>query len=58
MDWEKLGRIHAAQGQHFKIQILNLWINWQKFCPSLSFTVENKVGNSHKQEDSCILNLT
>ena len=29
--------------------ILNLWMNWEKLCPELSFAVENKVGNSHKK---------
>ena len=32
-----------------KYQILNLWISWKNLCPNLSFTVENKVGNSHKK---------
>ena len=31
-----------------KIPILNLWMNWENFCPNLSFTVENKIGNLHK----------
>ena len=22
-----------------------LWMNWEKICPNLSFTVENKVDN-------------
>ena len=37
------------QDQHFKIQILNLWMNLEKLCPNLSFTVKNKIGNSHKK---------
>ena len=31
-----------------KIPVLNLWMNWEKLCPNLSFTVENKIGNLHK----------
>ena len=42
-------KVYTAQDQHFKIQILNLWINWEKLCPNFSFTVENKMGNSHKK---------
>ena len=30
-------------------QILNLWMNWEKLCPKFSFTVENKMENSHKK---------
>ena len=26
-----------------KIPILNLWMNWEKLCPNLSFTVEKKI---------------
>ena len=25
-----------------KIPILNVWMNWEKSCPNLSFTVQNK----------------
>ena len=50
--------MYAAQDQHFKIQILNLWVNWETLCPNLSFTVENKMENSHKKEHDHILNLT
>ena len=35
--------------QHFKIQILNLWINSQNLYPNLSFSVKNKMANSHKK---------
>ena len=31
-----------------KIPILNLWMNWEKLCPNLSFTAENKIGSLHK----------
>ena len=24
-----------------------VWVNWEKLCPNLSFTVENKMGNLH-----------
>ena len=49
MNWKKLGSIHStAQDQNFKIQILNPWMNWETFCLNLSFTVENKMENSHK----------
>ena len=46
--WKDL-QVYTAQDQHFQIQILNLKINWEKLCPSLSFTVENKMGNSSKK---------
>ena len=26
-------------------------MNWEKICPNLSFTVENKMRNSHKKKD-------
>ena len=38
MNWEKLiqlGKINAIG-------------NWEKLCPNLSFTVENKINNLHK----------
>ena len=41
--------VYTVQDQHYKIQILNLWTNWENLCPNLSFAVENKVGNSHKK---------
>ena len=31
-----------------KIQILNLWMNWEKLCTNLCFTIENKIGTLHK----------
>ena len=40
----KNSKIYTASDQHFKIQILNLWMSWE------TFTVENKMGNSHKRE--------
>ena len=41
--------IYAPPDQHFKIQMLNLWMSWENLCPNLSFTVENKMENSHKR---------
>ena len=50
--------------------MLNLWMSWENLCPNLSFTVESKMGNSHKRgwpkvrwgihikEDDHISNLT
>ena len=38
--------IYTAPDQHFKIQMLNLWMIWENLCPNLSFT-ENKMGDSH-----------
>ena len=37
--------IYTAPDQHFKIQMLNLWMSWENLCPNLTFTIENKVGN-------------
>ena len=34
--------------QHSKIPILYLWMNWEKLCLNLNFTIENKMGNLHK----------
>ena len=48
MNWKKLGNIHSPR-PIFKIQILNLWMSWENLCPNLTFTVENKMGNSHKR---------
>ena len=39
MNWKKL-EVYTAQDQHFKIQILNIWMSWEKLCPNLSFTVD------------------
>ena len=47
--YQNFSNTHTAQDQHFKFKILNLWINWKNLCPNLSFTVENKMGNSHKK---------
>ena len=40
---------YTAPDQHFKIPMLNLCMSWEKLCPNLSFTVENKMENSHKR---------
>ena len=41
--------IYSAPDEHFKIQMLNLWMSWENLCPNLTFTVENKMENSHKR---------
>ena len=41
--------IYTAPDQHFKTHMLNLWMNWENVCPNLTFTVEKKMGNSHKR---------
>ena len=40
--------IYTAQHQHFEIELLNLWMNWENLCPNLGFTVEKTMGNSRK----------
>ena len=40
---------YTAPNQHFKIQMLNLWMGWKNVCPNVSFTVQNKIRNSHKR---------
>ena len=40
---------YTAPDQHFKIQMLNLWMSWENLCPNLTFTVESKMGNSNKR---------
>ena len=42
-------KVYTAQDQHFTIQILKLWMNWENLCPNSIFTVENKMGNSHRK---------
>ena len=44
---------YPAQDQYFNIQILNLRMNWEKLCPSLSSTV-----HCSSKKDGHILNLT
>ena len=45
----KILEIYTAQDQHFKIQILNIWMNWERIWSNLSFTVENIMGNLQKK---------
>ena len=40
----------------FKSSYLNLYVNWERLCPNLSFTVKNKMGSFDKA--GCISNLT
>ena len=40
---------YTAPDQHFKIPILSIWMSWENLCSNLSFTVENKMENSHKR---------
>ena len=42
-------KVYTAQDQHFTIQILKLWMNWENLCPNSIFTVENKIRNSHRK---------
>ena len=46
---EKNLEIYTAPDQHFKIQMLSLWVSWENLCPNSTFTVENKMGYSHKR---------
>ena len=57
MNFEKLVEVYTAQDQRFKIQMLNLWMNWEKLYPNVSFTVENKIG-IHIKRGRHILDLT
>ena len=40
---------YTAPDQRFKVQTLNLWMSWENLCPNLTFTLENKMRNSHKR---------
>ena len=40
---------YTGLDQHFKIPMFNLWMSWGNLCPNLSFTVVNKMENSHKR---------
>ena len=44
--------MEAYTAQHFEIQILNLWMNWEKLYPNLTVTVEKKTGNLHEKRRS------
>ena len=48
MNWKKLENIHSPD-QHFKIQMLNLWMSWENLCSNINFTVEIKIGNFDKR---------
>ena len=41
--------LSTAQGHHFKIHILNLWMNWENLYRNVRFTLEKKIRNSHKK---------
>ena len=60
MNWEKLGKIgkNTAPDQHFKIQMLNLWMSWENLCPNLSFTLLKIRWGIYIKEDGHISNLT
>ena len=59
-NWEKLGKIgkNTAPDQHFKIQMLNLWMSWENLCPNLSFTLLKIRWGIYIKEDGHISNLT
>ena len=42
-------KVYTTQDQHFEIQILKLWMSWEKLCPNLSFTSKNKMENLSKK---------
>ena len=44
--------LEVCTDKHFKIQSLNVCINWEMLCSNLSLTVENKMENSHKKRQS------
>ena len=46
---EKNLEIYTVPDQHFKIQMLNLWMSWENLSPNLTFFLENKLGNSNKR---------
>ena len=48
INWEKLGNIHSPRPtiQNSNVEFM---VSWEDLCPSFSFTVENKMGNSHKR---------
>ena len=47
MNWEKLGNIRSPRliFQNPNVESMS----WENFCPNLIFSVENKMGNSHKR---------
>ena len=50
--------IYTAPDQHFKIQMLNLWMSWENLCPNLSFTLLKIRWGIYIKEDGHISNLT
>ena len=54
---EKNLEIYTVPDQHFKIQMLNLWMSWENLCPNLTFTIENKVGNLQRGWSHFKLNI-
>ena len=42
-------KVYTAQDRHFRIQILNIWMNCENLCPNLNFTLENKMRSSHEE---------
>ena len=50
MNREKLGNIQSPRPT-FQNPNVNLWMSWKNLCPNLTFTVENKIGNSYKKDD-------
>ena len=55
---EKNLEIYTAPDQHFKIQMLNLWMSWENVCSNLSFTLFKIRLGIYIKEDSNISNLT
>ena len=51
-------KIYRAPDQHFKIQMLNLWMSWENLCPNLSFTLLKIRWGIYIKEDGHISNLT
>ena len=50
--------IYTAPDQHFKIQMLNLWMSWENVCSNLSFTLLKIRLGIYIKEDSNISKLT
>ena len=48
VNWKNFGS--TGYGQHSKILVSNLQMNWEKLGPNWSFTVENKMTKLHKIE--------
>ena len=48
MNWKKLGNIHSP-GPTFQNPNVEFMDELGKRSPNLTFTVENKMGNSHKR---------